>query len=287
MTAIRTIASGVGRCEGPLLTRAGALLIVSMSDGFVYELADSGVRTHATTYGGPNGLAEGADGRLYVAQMGTRVHAKRDHVVTGGVQVVDAGGEVSWLTQDPIAPNDLCFGPDGLLYLTDPTRQPARDDGRLWRCNVETGEVTLLASVGWFPNGIGFGVEDDALYVASTSGGTIERFPLTSTGLGRPERFVTLPHGVPDGFAFDRDGNLIVAAIALAEFGSEPEIGELQTFDRDGRLLDRLRIGDSRLYTNLALTDDGTAFVTDTEGGEVIEVAGHFRPGLALHPFRG
>jgi gluconolactonase len=289
--SIRETASGLGRCEGPVIGQAGALLVVSMSTGYVYEISAGDVQVRAATLGSPNGLAEAADRRLYVAQMGIRSHVTSPPPLAGGVQVVEPDGTVEWLTQDPIAPNDLCFGPDGLLYVTDPTRQPARDDGRIWCCDPVSRETTLLVSVDWFPNGIGFGPEDDALYVASTSHGSIERFPLTATGLGRPERFATLPYGVPDGFAFDREGRLVVAAIRLdvetgASGPAEDAVGELQTFDRNGLLLDRLRIGPSHLYTNLALDRDGSAHVTETAGGTVVRVDGYFDPGLPLHPFR-
>ena len=100
------------------------------------------------------------------------------------VKRVKRDGSVSWLTQDPIAPNDLCFGPDGWLYVTDPTRDfDPRTDGRLFRVNIETGECQLICTVDYYPNGIGFG-PDDALYVANCrdckscdcSGGIVELF---------------------------------------------------------------------------------------------------------------
>jgi gluconolactonase len=197
------------------------------------------------------------------------------------VQVVAPDGMVRWLTRDPIAPNDLCLGPDGLLYVTDPTRRPSRDDGRLWRCDPETGEAEMLLSVPWYPNGIGFGPEDDALYVASTGEREIKRFPLLNGRLGRPEVVIRMERGHPDGFAFDADGNLIVCAVSMTEAP-----GELQTWSPNGRLLDVLRPGPGRRYTNAALSADRVLIVTDSDGGRVLAFDSWPTAGLPLHPFR-
>lgn len=269
-------------CEGPTLTQDGRLAVVSISDGCVYEVRDGAARLLADTGGGPNGLTEGPGSRLYVAQMGSRLIAKMEPRRTGGVQVVEPGGSVSYLSTDPISCNDLCFGPDGYLYVTDPTRQEPWVDGRIWRCDIETGHAQLLTSVGWYPNGIGFGLDDDWLYVAAMSRREIVRFPLTAQGLGEPEMFARLPYGMPDGFAFDLSGNLVVGAILFEEEGR----GELQIYDRSGTLVERLQPGPHRRYTNLCLDGEGTAHVTCTDGGEVLRIQGWAGPGLPLHPFR-
>ena len=64
-----------------------------------------------------------------------------------------------------------CFGPDGLLYFTDPHNW--EDDlatklrtGRVCRTTLD-GAVELLCEVPRFPNGIAFG-PDDRLYVAQS-----------------------------------------------------------------------------------------------------------------------
>ncbi len=108
-------------------------MFVSVDQGVVHRADADGCRVVAATGGGPNGLAEGADGTLYVAQNGGRWSASPRPTFTGGVQAISPEGEVRWVTQDPISPNDLCLGPDGALYVTDPTRRPAMDDGRIWR----------------------------------------------------------------------------------------------------------------------------------------------------------
>jgi gluconolactonase len=259
--------------------------VVSISEGCVYEMAASRARTATVTEGGPSGLTEGHEG-LYVAQMGSRSIAKRTPPVTGGVQVITHDGVVSWITTDPISASDLCFGPDGLLYVTDPTRQQPWVDGRLWRCDPRSGETQLLRSVDWYPNGVGFGLEDDCVYVAAMSRSAIIRFPVLSDGLGDAEVFARLPYGMPDGFAFDTQGNMVVGAISFTG-GVDDGLGELQVFDREGTLLDRLRPGSGSRYTNLVLDAAGTAYVTSTPEGEVLEIAGWARPGLPLHPFRG
>jgi gluconolactonase len=268
------IASGVGRCEGPLLRDDGSLVITSMSNGCLYEVGPEGTTAFAETGGDPNGLALGRDGALYVAQSGRRAPGESS---PGGVQRIDPDGSVSWLTLDPIAPNDLCFGPDGMLYVTDPTRKPFRD-GRLWRCDVTTGEASLLFSLDWYPNGIGFGPEGDVLYVADTSGSRIVRYAVTGRRLGELDVFVELPYGVPDGFAFDTEGNVVVCAVHL---GDQP--GEIQVYDRAGKVLERHRPGPYSLYTNVALDAQGTGYVTVTDAGTVLEIPELAGPSLPLH----
>jgi gluconolactonase len=276
------LADDVGFTEGPVLMRSGETVFTSIDRGIVYASQDGTTRILAETGGGPNGATEGRNGVIYIAQNGGTHPARPWPGICGGVQAISASGQWSWLTQDPVSPNDLCFGPDGWLWVTDPTRRrPERDDGRLWRCDPETGFSELLVSLSWYPNGIGFGLEDDCVYVAHTRDGQIIRFPVNNSDhLGRPEVFVELDHGVPDGFAFDVEGNLTVAAV-----GAEGEAGDIQTYDRNGKLVDVYGGNFSRKCTNVAL-GDGNLIVTDADAGIVVEIGGWPTRGLALHPHR-
>ena len=69
---------------------------------------------------GSNGITFGPDARLYVAEfLGGRISAVE--LTTGRVDVVvPAGGPVQ-------SPDDLAFGSDGSMYITDMT------PGRVWR----------------------------------------------------------------------------------------------------------------------------------------------------------
>lgn len=277
------VAADVGFTEGPVLMRSGETVFTSIDRGLVYTMRDGAATVLVEAGGGPNGATEGRDGLLYIAQNGGTHPARPWPGICGGVQVVAPDGRWSWLTQDPISPNDLCFGPDGWLWVTDPTRRrPERNDGRLWRCDPESGSSELLVSLSWYPNGIGFGLEDDCVYVAHTRDGRIIRFPIDAGyRLGAPEVFVELDHGVPDGFAFDVEGNLTVAAV-----GPEGVAGDIQTYDREGKLIDVYDGGFSRKCTNVAIGEDGRLVVTDADAGTVVEVQGWPTAGLPLHPHR-
>lgn len=275
-------AVGVGFCEGPVFHSSGNRVVVSLDHGCVYRIGDGGAEQLAVTGGGPNGATEGSDGRLYIAQNGGAWPGRRTPAVsTGGIQVVGPDGDVDWLTQDPISPNDLCFGPDGYLYVTDPTRNGRRDDGRLWRCDPQTGETELLGSVGWYPNGIGFGPERDAVYVASTGDATIKRLEITASGLGGAEPVIRMRTGRPDGFAFDVDLNLVIAAVG----DDEHSRGSVQTWSLEGELLDEFHPGDGSYVTNVALSSDAELMVTDASGSRVVSVDWP-KAGLPLYPFR-
>lgn len=274
------VSTDVGFTEGPVFTQRGSLVFVSIDRGLVYEFDSGETRVLGRTGAGPNGAAEGPDGVIYVAQNGGQWPASRTEGVTGGVQGIQPDGTVRTVTTDPIYPNDLCFGPDGFLYVTDPSRGPRRDDGRLWRIDIRTGSAELLLSVPWYPNGIGFNADNDSIFVAQGGEGRILRFPFApGERLGAPELHVQLVHGRPDGFAWDLDGNLVIGAIT----GTAP--GDLQVYDPQGKLLEIIAPGDGQKYTNLAISASGTLAVTDSDNGRVL-VAQWPAGGLALHPFR-
>lgn len=289
MGTFRAHGQGLGFVEGPVALRSGGVVVTSIDHGWLYHLADDDEPTRfARTGGGPNGATEGPDGRIYVAQNAGISPGRFDpSLPCGGVQVVARGEEPTWVTQDPIWPNDLCFGPDGLLYVTDPTRldangHPTRGDGRLWRIDVDDPQGQLLTSLPWYPNGIAFGPEDDAVYVADTGGGRIVRFALDADGLGASETFARLSHGGPDGFAFDSEGNLYVCAIGLA---SEP--GDVEVFDREGTRIDVIDpgTGDTH-YTNIVITDDRRVVLTSSKNEEILVTSDIDVAPLPLHPFR-
>lgn len=256
--------------------------MTSMTHGCLYYIdPESGHVTNRVVTGGvANGLAEGSNRLLYVAQNGGKFPGPRIDGICGGVQIVDQLGRVSWLTQDPVSPNDLCIGPDGMIYLTDPTRNGRRDDGRLWRCDPKTGQAEILASVPWYPNGIGFSA-NDSLLVARTGERQIMRYEFLESGrLSTPEVFVEGLVGLPDGFAFASDGMLVVCCI-----GTNGDPGHLQVITNRGEIMDTLSPGASRSYTNLAIDRDGTLILTDADAGRVLSCV-WTDPGLPLYPSR-
>ena len=282
--AIRTLASGVGFAEGPIISPTGDIFVTSIDQGRVYRVAESFAESLADLGGGANGATLAADGTIYVAQNGgrwARFGPSWGPSSVGGVQRVSPDGTCGWVTRDPIAPNDICFGPDGLLYLTDPTRAPRGGDGRIWRVDPETGGAEILLSVAWFPNGIGFG-PDGALYVASTHDGRIVRFTLDNGIPVDPETVIRMASGLPDGFAFDVEGNLLIGALGT----HEGDAGEVQVWSSEGELLDVIRPSRGRHITNVALSPDRLLIITDSDGGNVLAIDDWPTAGLELHPFR-
>lgn len=277
----RSIATGLGFLEGPVID-GDRLVVVSLDQGHVYAVRDGLVDLVSALGGAPNGAALTIDGDIVIAQNGGHVPGRTRRSMPGGVQVLTPSGHARWLTLDPVFPTDLCIGPDGKVYVTDATRGPGYDDGRLWRCDLETGESTLLCSVPWFPNGVAFG-PDDRLYVASSGDGTIYVSDWSPRGITEPSPFCVLADGRPDGLAFDEEGRLLVAAV-----GEEDEVGAVHVIDAHGAVVDRFEPSPSRFCTNLALaTDRRLLVVTDSSTGTVLATTDYPLTGLELYPFRG
>ena len=196
--------------------------------------------------------------------------------------MVDLPGE------PPHRPNDLCFGPDGKLYFTDPHNWEDLANlkpGRVNRTTLE-GKVEQLAEVPLFPNGIGFGV-DDRLYVAQSVTQQVLVFELSPDasgatgasgaigGIGEPEIFCKLPRGFPDGFCFAASGELIVCG----------SLGDtICIFGTDGKLLERFDAPEHSEPTNCCI-GDGRLYVTYSAIGQLVAFPCKLAP-LPLYPER-
>jgi gluconolactonase len=269
--------SGLGFIEGPVWTADGHLSVVSISHGCVYTLDERGTVLLSTpTGGGPNGLASRGD-ELFVAQNGGIFGASG--VTKGGVQRI-AGSHVELLFADVfIAPNDICFGPDGRLYVTDPHTDKALTEpveGRLLACDLATGKSEVLVDKRLFPNGLAFDASGEVLYLAQTYPRVIERFTFRNGKLSADGILCTLAKGRPDGMAIDQEGNLWICT---------PGTGGVEVISKEGKPLQRIELGDGAMTTNCCfggpkMTD---LFVTAAGRGSVLRLDAGV-PGLPLYP---
>ena len=287
-------AEGLGAPETPRLLRDKSWLVVEMAPdrGCVTHIsADGKTVEQVAKTGRPNGLAVDAANVVWVAE--THPHPSLVRVTLGGDVTVflDSCGAEPFLF-----PNDLCFAPDGSLYLTDsgillddwapggqlrPDWEDAEFDGRVYRIDLATKVVSKLDSGLKFTNGIAIGPEGH-LYANEMITGNVYRYPLShGEPTGERELFGNVMTADwaggfrgPDGMAFGADGQLYCTV-----FGQ----GDVTVLGTDGRLVKRIKTK-GRYPTNLAFGPDGETklYVTENEFG-CIEAFDADTSGLALH----
>ena len=272
-------ARNLGAPEGPVLLGDGSWLVVETSPdrGCITRLSPDGVvRNVIATTGRPNGLAVDDRGGIWVAEASSPPallcvqfdgRAERMATCCEGVPF--------------LYPNDLAFGPDGALYLTDSgilssvfspggkvrsDYSAFRPDGRVYWIHPETRKIRQLDSGIQFTNGIAFDPENN-LYVCETLTGEVFRYIRRDGAmLGEREHFANVVHTLgsegirgPDGMKFGSNGNLYVAV-----YGQ----GDVMVVDRRGHLVDRI-VTEGSQPTNLAFGPRGERkiYVTEQETG--------------------
>lgn len=282
--------------EGPVLLPDQSWLVVEMGPGkgcVTHISADGKSRRTLCKIGRPNGLAVDKEGVLWVAESVNPPSLVKVTMDGDREVVLTQGNETSFLF-----PNDLAFGPDGRLYLTDSgilfhqlvapddkIREDFRDlamDGRIYRIDVTTRQVEMIDSGLRFANGLAFG-PDQNLYVAETLTGMIYRYPCANGRVvGGREAFGqvidqgtgNMPFQGPDGMAFGLNGCLYVAV-----YGQ----GHIAVLAPDGTLVERIATKGAK-PTNLAFGGPGERkiYVTEDEYG-VLEAIDVDTEGLPLY----
>ena len=287
-----SFSSGLIAPEGPVALGDGSWLIVEggAERGCVTHISPDGLdKKIIKKTGRPNGLAVDAKGVIWVAESKTPSLLRL--TMEGKTEVVATGcdGEAF------LFPNDLCFGPDGAIYLTDsgvfidefapnnnirPDYMSVKYDGRVYRVDVVTGKVNKLDRGIKFTNGIAFG-PDNLLYVNETLTGNIYRYEWLTGAIAGPRVLfgnVIRPNSPPgwkgpDGMAFSTDGKLYVAV-----FGQ----GDVTVLGPDGSVVERIPT-QGKLPTNVAFALPGRRrlHITEYELGQM-EAAEVSADGLAL-----
>lgn len=289
---IETVATGFRYPEGPAFDSAGNLFLVELGAGRVSRVADDGSwSTFAETGGSPNGSAFAADGSLYVCNNGGK-HPPAPSTDdqpgaddgTPSIQRVAPDGTVS-VVVDSIdgvglnAPNDLCCDAQGGLYFTDPT-WVFSDDGMAGPgtiCYIDSdGKASRVHTGLRFPNGIGLGVGGTTLYVTESSTGDVWWFPVNGPGIiGEPNRFASCgPGSLPDGFAIDVDGTLLVASHGF---------DHLCVFGADRTVREPVALGSNLGLSNLCFggPDRTTLYITAAAPGVLLRTVWS-KPGLPM-----
>ena len=177
-------------------------------------------------------------------------------------------------------PNDLVFDAGGNLYFTDPTGSNVeRPIGCVYRIDGNTHQVTCAAEGLAFPNGLAFSADGRWLYLNESSPQRVLRLRVHPDGaLGKPEVFIDLPGGEPDGMAFDTEGKLYVA-----HFGGSAVI----VISPDGKIVRRISLpGKQVTNVEFAGMDLKTLYITECETNAVYSIPVS-APGLPLFHWPG
>jgi gluconolactonase len=305
MTEYRTrvMTEGLQFPEGPVAMDDGSVLVVEIKRGTITRcLPDGSTEVVATPGGGPNGMAIGPDGHLYVCNNGgfgwreidgmTAPGHQADDYTGGSIQRVDiATGAVETLYThcDGHAlrgPNDIVFDAHGGFWFTDLGKSRSRDsdNGGLYYATADGSSITCAAYPLNRPNGVGLSPDGSTVYVAETSVGRLWKWEIESPGVVRrgttPLAHGTLLHGFDgyqmlDSLAVDGDGNVCVATLVT---------GAVSVVSPAGELLEQVTLPTWDAYiTNVCFggPDLRTAYVTSSGWGLLYAVEWP-RPGLRL-----
>jgi gluconolactonase len=303
MSKMKVLAEGLRFPEGPVVLEDGSLAVVEIARGTVTRVAPDGkISVIADLGGGPNGLALGPDGCLYVCNNGGFAwHEEPGMLRPVGTPSSYAGGRIERV--DPRTgraellydrcgderlkgPNDIVFDRAGGFYFTDlgKARHRDRDQGSVYYAKADGSSIIEVVHPILTPNGIGLSPDEATLCVAETEGGRLWAFDLAEPG-----RIARQPFPSPNGgrFLFNQAGYQRYDSLAVESSGNicvaTLMTGEITVISPDGRLVQKVAMPD--VYTtNICFGghDKRTAYITLSGIGQLVSVPWE-RPGLKLN----
>ncbi|SLM17463.1 conserved hypothetical protein [uncultured spirochete] len=265
--------------EGPVLMDNGDFFLVEMGEdaGTISHIdGKTFTCTRVVKTGRPNGLAIDKDGTIWCAES---KHPSLLKVTQDGkVEMVLEKCE----GEDFRFPNDLAFGPDGMLYMTDSgirfydseTNGKLNPDymtypyrGKVYCINPKTLEIYKIDDYIKFTNGIALG-PDDRLYVNETRTGNIYSYGKVNGRYSNKDKklFANVlhegenlsPSRGPDGMKFAASGNLY--CVVYGQW-------DVVVLDRNGKQIKYIPT-EGQNPTNLVFGPQGSGDIYVTEVAE-------------------
>lgn len=298
----REVATDLKFPEGPVAMDDGSIVLVEIAAGRITRVKPDGkTQTIAKPGGGPNGMAVGPDGALYICNNGGSFtytkrqgltipgHAPSSH--TGGQieRVNISTGKVETLYSECdgkrlIAPNDIVFDAVGGFWFTDYGARSAESiiHGALYYAKADGSKITQILRELITPNGVGLSPDGKTVYYAETFTGRLWSLPLLKPGKpGKVEGFTPGQFvGAFPGLAyFDSLGVEASGAVSVATILA----GGITTFWPGTKKVQHVAIADP-LVTNICWGGKNmkTAYITASGTGRLL-AASWPRAGLRLN----
>ncbi len=296
------IAEGLAFPEGPVVMDDGSIIVVEIAAGRITRvLADGRTQVIATPGGGPNGLALGPDGALYVCNNGGFEWSSMEGMMIPGNAAADyAGGRIERIDIRtgkverlydacdgvPLSgPNDIVFDAHGGFWFTDLGKHHTHhtDHGGLFHARADGSGISCAVRGPNF-NGVGLSPSGTTVYAATTYERTILAFEITGPGAVEPSPLAAIPgrvvtsfpgHVLLDSLAIEADGRIAQATLVARPgiCSVHPESGEQEDFAFPDLLTTNIAFGG---------TDMMDAWVTLSTTGKLARCRWP-RPGLRLH----
>lgn len=170
-----------------------------------FNLSDGELETYANTGGFVLGMAHDAASNVYACDM--NLQAVMKVTPDGSVSTYSDGTD----QQKMRAPNYPVFDAAGNLYVSD-SGEWGKGDGFIWRIKPGGAAEIWDQQAAGFTNGMCLGPDGQSLYVVESTPPLISKIPINADGsVGTRSVIVELPRNVPDGVAFDTEGNLYIS----------------------------------------------------------------------------
>jgi len=277
--APKVFAGNLSEPEGPVLLSDGNWLVVEMGPdkGTITHISADG-KTHRiiARTGRPNGLAVDKEGIIWVAES----------MNPPSLLKVTMDGKVEVFLKEYkgapfLFPNDLAFGPDGALYMTDSgvrfndlvkdgklrsDYMDIKTDGCVFRIDVEKKTIEKIDSGLKFANGIVFG-PDNNLYVDEMFTGKVYRYLWANDKITPKREFF--------GSVFDRERPKVFNGPDGMKFGTNGQLyitvygqGNVTVLGSDGSIQRRIPTrGNKPTNISFGLPDQKKIYVTEDETG--------------------
>ncbi len=288
MSDVTILATGFGFPEGPAVCPDGGIILTEIRNQQLSRVASDGsLGVFSRCGGGPNGLAFGPDGALYLCNNGGSKYvegfsmgiAPHPDYKFGYIQRIDpATGEATVLYTEVdgnklSAPNDLVFDKHGGFYFTDLGKRYTRhrDHGGIYYALPDGSKISEIAHPMLSPNGCGLSPDGKTLYAADTEGARLWAFDIEAPGVLRKPP----PHahhsgrvicGLPGNARFDSLAVLENGDIAVATLNT----GYITEISPAGDIVRAVKMPD--IYpTNMCFggPDMRTAYITLSDTGRL------------------